>query len=123
MVALYANKCAIRGCDLGQTELSSMGKTIKLAVAALERIDDVEKVYIAGFGEGATHFHIHIFPKYKWMLNYPASDICTENKLDGAKLFSFCRQRYKTNAEYLKNPAILAVVNSIQNYLSYYQNR
>ncbi|WP_371364520.1 hypothetical protein SRRS_52020 [Sporomusa rhizae] len=104
--------------DLNQTEILQMGTIMKLAVTALEQVDGVEKVYIANFGEETTHFHMHIFPRYKWMLNQSAQDIYIGNRVDGAKLLSFYRQKCKTTPELMKENDIVAVTAYIQNLIS-----
>lgn len=104
--------------DLNQTEILKMGTIMKLAVTALEQVDGVEKVYIANFGEETTHFHMHIFPRYKWMLHQSAQDICIDTKVDGAKLLSFYRQQYKTTPNLMKENDIVAVTEYIQNIIS-----
>lgn len=96
--------------DLNEAEILQMGIMMKLAVTALEKIDGIEKVYIANFGEETAHFHIHIFPRYKWMLQQCADDICTDNKIDGPKLLSFCRKHYKTAPDCLRKEDILSVI-------------
>lgn len=104
--------------DLNQTTLLHIGVILKFAVNALEKIDAVEKVYIATFGEETSHFHMHIFPRYQWMLNYAAEEIFTDNKLDGAKLLSFCRKKYKITPELMKKTNILAVIEYIRRQIA-----
>lgn len=104
--------------DLSQTDILHMGMIMKLAVNALKKIDGVEKVYVAHFGEETAHFHMHIFPRYKWMLTHSADDICTDHKIDGAKLLSFCRQQYKTRPELMAQDDILAVVEHVRTQIA-----
>lgn len=96
--------------NLNAAEILQMGIIMKLAVTYLENIDAIEKVYIANFGEETNHFHMHIFPRYKWILPQCADDICTDNKIDGPKLLSFCRKRYKTTPDCLRKEGILSVI-------------
>ncbi|MBP2630368.1 MAG: histidine triad protein [Firmicutes bacterium] len=104
--------------DLNQNEMLHMGIVTKAVVAALKRIDGMEKVYLANFGEETTHFHMHIFPRYKWMLNHSAEEICTDNMLDGAKLLSFCRKKYKVQPEFINEEGIIAVIEQVKRVLS-----
>jgi diadenosine tetraphosphate (Ap4A) HIT family hydrolase len=100
--------------DLHETEILHMGIITKLAVATLKKLDGVEKVYVANFGEETAHFHMHIFPRYKWMLNYSAEDIYTDHKLDGARLLSFCRRQHKIMPDLMQNNDIIAVIKQIR---------
>lgn len=104
--------------DLNQLEILHMGVIIKLAGTALEKLDDVEKVYVATFGEKTTHFHLHIFPRYRWMLKQSAEDICTDKKVDGAKLFSFWRKRCQTEPDLMRRNDVSAVIDFIRNLIS-----
>jgi len=104
--------------DLSQNEMLHMGRVTKAAVAALKRIDGIEKVYLASFGEETTHFHMHIFPRYKWMLHHSAEEICTDNMLDGAKLLSFCRKKYKTQPKFMNKEDIIAVIEQVKQVFS-----
>jgi diadenosine tetraphosphate (Ap4A) HIT family hydrolase len=100
--------------DLSQNEMLHIGIVTKAVVAVLKRIDGIEKVYLASFGEETTHFHFHIFPRYKWMLNHSAEEICTDNMLDGAKLLSFCRKKYKVQPTFINKEDILPVIKQIK---------
>lgn len=104
--------------DLQQDDMIQMGLIMKLAVAAVQKIDGVEKVYLANFGEETTHFHMHIFPRYQWMLQDSATDICTDNKIDGAKLLSFCRGKYKTQLELMENNKILLAIEHVRRLIN-----
>jgi diadenosine tetraphosphate (Ap4A) HIT family hydrolase len=99
--------------DLNEAEILQIGIIIKLAVTALEKIDGMEKVYIANFGEQTTHFHMHIFPRYKWMLQQCTDDIYTDNKVDGPKLLSCWRKQYKTAPDGLRKADILTVIQQL----------
>lgn len=103
--------------DLNQTEIQYMGIVMKLVVTALEKIDDIQKVYVANFGEETIHFHMHIFPRYKWMLKHSCENIYTDNKVDGAKLFSFCRKHYKTVPDHMKKNDIATVIKFVRNMI------
>ncbi|MBP2642517.1 MAG: histidine triad protein [Firmicutes bacterium] len=100
--------------DLDQAEILRMGMIIKLSVAALKMIKGVDKVYVANFGEETAHFHMHIFPRYQWMLKYHAEDICTDSKVDGAKLFSFCRKQNKIKSDFKQEGEILAATEHVK---------
>lgn len=104
--------------DLNQIEILHMGTIMKFAVATLNKINDVEKVYVANFGEETTHFHMHIFPRYKWMLHYSAEYIRTDNKIDGAKLLSFCRKEHKIIPDLMKKKQILTVIEHVRTLIS-----
>lgn len=101
--------------DLNPMEIQRMGIIMKFGVTALEKLDGIEKVYIANFGEETTHFHMHLFPRYNWMLSDLSENIYTNSKVDGAKLFSFYRKQYKTVPDHMKQNDILAVIESIRN--------
>lgn len=102
---------------LTQTEIFHMGRITRVAVRALEEIDGVEKVYTANFGEETTHFHLHIFPRYASMLRQ-SGDIYTNGKIDGAKLFSFCRRHYKTEPEMISTSDILTVIEHVRSLIN-----
>lgn len=104
--------------NLSQNEILHMGIVTKAVVAALKRIDGIEKVYLANFGEQTTHFHMHIFPRYKWMLNHSFEEIGTDNVLDGAKLLSFCRKKYKVQPEFIDKEDIIAVIEQVKRVFS-----
>jgi len=104
--------------DLNQMEIQHIGIIMKFGVTALEKMNGVEKVYVANFGEETTHFHMHIFPRYKWMLNDLSENIYTDNKVDGAKLFCFCRKHYKTVPSRMKQNNVLVAIESIRNLFS-----
>ncbi|MBU2699428.1 diadenosine tetraphosphate (Ap4A) HIT family hydrolase [Sporomusaceae bacterium BoRhaA] len=65
-------------------------------------------------GEETKHFHFHLFPRYNWMLNFPEENICTNGKIDGAKLFSFSRNKYKTNKQEQYESRFLSVINHVR---------
>lgn len=75
-------------------ECRQLAAVARIAAACLKELPQVEKVYIASFGETTAHFHYHIFPRYRWLLAAAPELITTGGKLDGAKLFSHCRQKY-----------------------------
>jgi diadenosine tetraphosphate (Ap4A) HIT family hydrolase len=104
--------------DLEQNEIFQMGIIAKRAICALKKIEGIEKVYLASFGEETPHFHMHIFPKYKWMLNYSKENICIDNKIDGAKLLSFCRKQCKVKPEQMKQSNITAAIEHIRHMIS-----
>lgn len=80
--------------SLTDPELTALHAVLKRASMILEKLPSLEKIYICSLGEQTSHFHFHLFPRFRWMLDYPACKICTDNKLDGAKLLSFMRAKY-----------------------------
>ncbi len=102
---------------LNVTEIIQIGTVMKAAAAILSEMDGIEKIYLANFGEETAHFHMHIFPRYKWMLNCSAEDIHTDNKIDGAKLLSIYRKRFKVERDAMDNDYIINVVEGIRNRL------
>jgi len=100
--------------DLNKIEILQMSIVMKLAIMALKRNDAVEKVYVANFGEETSHFHMHIFPRYKWMLRYSDENIRTHNKIDGAKLLSFFREKCKVKRERMEQNDILAAIEDVR---------
>jgi diadenosine tetraphosphate (Ap4A) HIT family hydrolase len=95
--------------DLTDGEIARLGAAAKKAVNALKEVEGVERVYIAGFGEVTAHFHLHIFPRYRWMpLRLPeATDSC--GRLDGPRLLSICRAKYRAAPEAMNRPEIVAM--------------
>ncbi|CUH97541.1 hypothetical protein P22_3672 [Propionispora sp. 2/2-37] len=83
--------------ELTDAELMAMAKGIKIMVSILHKLPDVEKVYILNLGEETSHFHFHIFPRYRWMIDKSNVALFSAEKLDGAKLFSYYRNRNKTS--------------------------
>lgn len=108
--------------DLSQIEILHMGIITKFLIAALKKIDGIEKIYISNFGEETPHFHLHIFPRYKWMLRYSVEEICTDNRIDGAKLLSFCRKKYKVQPEFINKEDIIVVVEQIKREMNALHN-
>ena len=106
--------------DLNESDLLQMAMIMKFAVKVLEKMDGVEKVYIANFGEETTHFHMHIFPRYHWMLAHSAEEICTDHKVDGAKLLSYCRKKYKTMPDCMATNDMLLAIRHIKAQISAY---
>lgn len=64
-----------------------MAKGLKTTVCILHKLPDVEKVYIMSLGEKTSHFHFHIFPRYRWMIEKSNVELFSRETLDGAKLF------------------------------------
>lgn len=83
--------------ELIDAELMAMTKGTKIMVGILHKLPDVEKVYILNLGEETSHFHFHIFPRYHWMIDKSNDALFSEDKLDGAKLFSYYRNKNKTS--------------------------
>lgn len=106
-----------RYCDLTAIELTAIHTVLHQSAKVLQELPDVEKLYICSLGEEATHFHFHIFPRYRWMLEYPAETIYTGDKLDGAKLFSVMRIMYKTSTAAMLSNEVIATVEAIRDKL------
>lgn len=83
--------------DLTQIEIIAMAMSLKKITAILQQIPDIEKVYLLNLAEETLHFHFHIFPRYRWMLDLLKEELFTDGKLDGAKLFSYYRRENKVN--------------------------
>jgi diadenosine tetraphosphate (Ap4A) HIT family hydrolase len=103
--------------DLAAAELTAIHTTLHQSARILQTLPGVEKVYICSLGEETTHFHFHIFPRYQWMLDCPSESIYTGDKVDGAKLFSFMRIKYKTSTDALLSNEVIATVDYIRNKL------
>lgn len=101
--------------NLTDVELTAVMKVMKCVVAILYRIPNVEKVYILNFSEETSHFHFHIFPRYSWMANKSNMELFLDEKLDGAKLFSFYRSKNKSND--LDVPEIKKTIDFIRSQL------
>jgi diadenosine tetraphosphate (Ap4A) HIT family hydrolase len=102
--------------DLTAAELTAIQATLQRSAKILQELPGVEKVYICSLGEETTHFHFHIFPRYRWMLDCPSESIYSGDKVDGAKLFSFMRIQYKTSTAMLSDQ-VIAAVDYIRNQL------
>ena len=74
-------------------------------------------------GEENSHFHFHLFPRYNWMLNFPDESIRTNGKIDGAKLFSFIRNRYKTNKQEQYDSKFLSVITHVREHVDKLNNK
>ncbi len=103
--------------DLNDSELFRIGIVSRTTIQILKELQNVEKVYIANLGEETAHFHWHLFPRYNWMLTRHTEDICTANKIDGAKLFSLCREKYKVPLDRMNQPDILNTIAATRNRL------
>ncbi|MEM5794894.1 MAG: HIT domain-containing protein [Bacillota bacterium] len=103
--------------DLHEAEIRKIGVLTKDITAILSEFNGVEKIYLASFGEETAHFHAHIFPRYKWIIDHHAQDVCLGNKIDGAKLLSICREKYKVEGQIMENDGIRDVVAKVRNRL------
>ena len=103
--------------DLTAAEWTAIHTTLHQSAKVLQELPGVEKIYICSLGEETTHFHFHIFPRYRWMLDYPSEAIYTGDKLDGAKLFSFMRIKYKTSTAAMLSNEVIATVDYIRDNL------
>ncbi|EGO65850.1 HIT family protein [Acetonema longum] len=104
--------------ELVDAELMAMTKGMKNTVSILYRLPDVEKVYILSLGEETSHLHFHIFPRYRWLTDTSNDALFSEGKLDGAKLFSYYRNKNKTG-ELGVIPEINKAITFIKSQLSY----
>jgi diadenosine tetraphosphate (Ap4A) HIT family hydrolase len=100
--------------QLEQEEVFQLATISKVITEVIAKEHDIDRVYLLSLGEETTHFHWHIFPRYKWMLNLPAEEIRTNGKVDGAKLFSFIRNKYKTDKQELFDDRILEILNRVK---------
>ncbi|CQR73255.1 hypothetical protein SpAn4DRAFT_2487 [Sporomusa ovata] len=101
-----------------QEELFELTNILKSVTKALVKENDIDRVYILSLGEETSHFHFHVFPRYKWMLNFPNEDICINDKLDGAKLFSFIRQKYKADKQELFDNRLFSIVSRVRELMT-----
>ncbi|VBB07328.1 histidine triad (hit) protein [Lucifera butyrica] len=103
--------------DLTGVELAVIHTTLQQAAAILQQLPGVEKIYICSLGEETTHFHFHVFPRYRWMLNEPDEAIRTDGKIDGAKLFSFMRVKHKISPAGMLSSTIFAAAEDLRNQI------
>ncbi|MBP2660089.1 MAG: histidine triad protein [Firmicutes bacterium] len=102
--------------QLEPEELSQIANLSKAIIEVLIKEKDIDRVYILSLGEETSHFHFHLFPRYKWMLDFPSEDICTNDKIDGGKLFSFIRNKYKVDKQELFDNRLLEILNSVREW-------
>lgn len=100
--------------QLNQNELFQLAQISKRITEFLICESDIERVYILSLGEETSHFHFHLFPRYNWMLKFPDENIRINRKIDGAKLFSFIRNRYKTDKQEQHESKILSMTTHIR---------
>jgi diadenosine tetraphosphate (Ap4A) HIT family hydrolase len=100
--------------QLEQEELSQLANLSKAIAEVIVKEHDIDKVYILSLGEETNHFHFHLFPRYKWMLNFSAEDVRTKDKVDGGKLFSFIRNKYKVDKQELFDNRLLEILNRVR---------
>jgi diadenosine tetraphosphate (Ap4A) HIT family hydrolase len=105
--------------QLEREELFELVNLSKNIAEIIVKEHDIDKVYILSLGEETSHFHIHLFPRYKWMLNFSAEDICTNDKIDGGKLFSFIRNKYKLDKQELFDYRFLQILNRVRERCHY----
>jgi diadenosine tetraphosphate (Ap4A) HIT family hydrolase len=102
--------------QLEQKELFALTNISMAMTKVLVRENDIDKVYILSLGEETSHFHFHLFPRYDWMLNFPDEDIRTNDKIDGAKLFSFIRNKYKVDKQELFDNRLFSILNRVREF-------
>ena len=49
--------------------LVALGRTLSLAIKAIEAVVKPERVYCAAFGEESNFIHFHLFPRTRWLLS------------------------------------------------------
>lgn len=103
--------------SLTDSEIFRISLVVKSVVQILNELHNVEKVYILNFAEETVYFHWHIFPRYTWMLTQNAEHIYTGNRVDGAKLFSFWREKYKERLADRDKTDILKIIDIVRNRL------
>ncbi len=102
--------------QLDLQELNKLTAILHLTLQNLKQILLVDKIYICNFGEQTEHIHFHLFPRYDWMLNI--KDAYTEGKFDGAKLFSYMRNKYKTSTDQVSsNKKVIEVVDNLRKFI------
>lgn len=103
--------------QLNQNELIQLVQIAKRIVEALSYERYIDRVYMLSLGEESRHFHFHLFPRYNWMLNFQDESIRTNGKIDGAKLFSFIRNRYKINKQEKYDSKFLSVITHVREHM------
>jgi hypothetical protein len=56
------------------------------------------------------------------MLNFSDEDVRTNNKVDGGKLFSFIRNKYKVDKQELFENRILEILNRVRERINLYDD-
>ena len=103
--------------SLTDSEIFRISLAARSVVQILHELNDVEKVYILNFAEETAHFHWHLFPRYTWMVTQNTEHIYTGNRLDGAKLFSFYREKCKAQLADMDKSDILKTIDIVRNRL------
>jgi len=102
--------------QLDLQELNRLSVILQSTIQKLKQILSVDKVYICSFCEETEHIHFHLFPRYDWMLNI--KDAYVEGKFDGAKLFSYIRNEYKTSTDQVSsNEKVIKVVDTLRKFI------
>lgn len=104
--------------NLTESELIDMHQILHRSTAVLQQLPLVGKIYICSLGEETSHFHFHIFPRYCWMLNDPSDMMHTNGKVDGAKLFSLMRSKYKVSDPTMLSAEVFATADYIRDRLA-----
>lgn len=98
--------------EISDNVASQLIKMTKTVVKILQEQHEAKKVYQCCFGELTPHIHFHLFPRYEWMQSI--KEICDHGIIDGAKLFSFVRQKYAVNNNQEKQKSLLNFVNAVK---------
>ena len=99
--------------ELENEEAAQLMQVIQKTTKLLETIDEVERVYVCAFAELTRHLHLHIFPRYRNMLEL------ADGILDGPMIFKKAREQYACKAP-LVNPTIDEIITTLKNKLSFY---
>ena len=80
----------------------------KKVIRILQEKYDAKKIYQCCFSELTPHIHFHLFPRYGWMKDI--KEVCVNGVIDGAKLFSFVREKYLVKDDQEKKGELLDFV-------------
>lgn len=104
--------------ELTEPELTGLHQVLHRSTGVLQQLPLIDRVYICSLGEETSHFHFHIFPRYRWMLDDPSGLIFTNGKVDGAKLFSLMRSKHKVADPAILSAEIAATADYLRNCLA-----
>lgn len=81
MGALLADHAAQLGCLLSR------------AVRSIEAVVETDRVYVLSFGESGGPFHMHLFPRTRWVLEaYQRQHENPDGPIDGPAVFEWARR-------------------------------
>ena len=104
--------------ELNYEELQDLAAILKLVTNVLTKEEDIDRVYALSIGEETKHLHMHLFPRYNWMLKISHQYIYTNGKVDGGKLFSYVREKYQVDKQDLFDSRLSLIVNAMRRALS-----